>query len=142
MEVSASCKFQNDAGATISLSGTSMVPGTQGVGKQIEIRIFGDKGMITYGGDDSNPRSGELVFTDVEGNSDVISGGFLFEDTTEPTDREYGTGPASVSSFIDGCLGRPYFEGASGETGQSVVQLLEAMYMSAKSGKVEKIDGV
>ncbi len=128
-----------NAGATISLSGTAMVPGTQGVGKQIEIRIYGDKGMITYGGDDSDPDSGELVFTDVDGNSDVIPGGFLFEDTTEPTDPDYGTGPSSVSSFIDGCLGRSYFEGASGETGQAVVQLLEAMYLSALSGKLQKV---
>ena len=30
-------------------------------------------------------------------------------------------------------------EGASGETGQAVVQLLEAMYKSAKSGKAEKV---
>jgi predicted dehydrogenase len=119
-----------------------MVPGVQGVGKQIEIRIYGDKGMITYGGDDSDPDSGELVFTDLEGNSENISGGFLFEDTTEPTDPDYGVGPASVSSFIDGCLGRSYFEGASGETGQAVVQLLEAMYVSAKSGKLEKVVGM
>ena len=125
-------------GATISISGTAMVPGVQGVGKQIDIKIYGDKGMLTFGGDDSDPSSGELLLTSLDGSTESTSE-FLFEDTTEPTDPGYGTGPASVTSFIDGCLGRPFFEGADVDTSQSVVQLLEAMYLSAKSGKAEKV---
>ena len=71
-------------------------------GKQIETRIFGTKGMMTYGGDDSDPSSGKLEVTLLDGST-TDTPEFLFEDTAEE-----GIGPASISAFIDGCLGRDY----------------------------------
>jgi hypothetical protein len=47
--------------------GTSRVPGVQGTGKQIEIKIFGSEGMLCYGGDDADPSSGELALTALDG---------------------------------------------------------------------------
>ena len=121
-------------GATISLSGTSRVPGTQGVGKQIDVRIFGSDGMITYTGDDAEPSSGNLQLTRSDGSIESAPGGFEFEETAKG-----GTGPASVNAFIDGCLGRDYWVGADGECGASVVRVLDAMYRSSMSGKAENV---
>ena len=121
-------------GSTMSLSGTALVP--QGLGKQIDLRLFGDKGMLVYCGDDSDPTSGSLKVTDRAGNTIPVEtdGQFLFEDTDQA-----GIGPASLGAFIDGCLGREYFEGASAELGETVVRILEAMYKSAKGGNAEQV---
>ena len=58
--------------------------------------------MMTYGGDDSDPSSGKLEVTLLDGST-TDTPEFLFEDTAEE-----GIGPASISAFIDGCLGRDY----------------------------------
>eukprot|EP01051_Picozoa_sp_SAG22_P021448 SAG22_NODE_4735_length_1179_cov_0.962963_1_plen_189_part_00 len=131
-DLSEAAALRCTSGATLSISGTALVPGVQGVGKQIDIRIFGTGGMLTYTGDDSDPDSGQLVYTSTAGESEKFSGGFLFEDTGEE-----GTGPASIEAFLDGCQGYEYYEGASAECGRSVVRALEAMYKSGVSGQAE-----
>eukprot|EP01043_Picozoa_sp_COSAG02_P077069 COSAG02_NODE_16692_length_1063_cov_1.285270_1_plen_71_part_00 len=52
----------------------------------------------------------------------------------------FSQGPESIATFVAGCRGEPYFEGASASVGQAVVQLLEAMYKSVHSGKAEDIN--
>ena len=64
-----------------------------------------------------------------------------------PAEREYNNssdstvlqGPESIATFIAGCRGEEYFEGASAAVGQAVVQMLEAMYKSIHSGKAEAV---
>jgi hypothetical protein len=51
----------------------------------------------------------------------------------------FSQGPESIATFVAGCRGEAYFEGASALVGQAVVQLLEAMYKSVHSGKAEDI---
>jgi predicted dehydrogenase len=138
-DLSDAAAVQCTNGATISISGTSQATPQRGRGKQIDVRIFGSAGMLLYCGDDSDPASGSLQLVSADADAQEkraadIPPGFYFEETAQG-----GTGSESISTFVDGCLGRPYFDGASAEVGQAVVQLLEAMYKSAKSGTAEKV---
>ena len=46
-------------------------------------------------------------------------------------------GPESIHAFVDACRGLDAYNGASATVGLRVVQTLDAMYRSAKSGKPE-----
>jgi hypothetical protein len=50
-----------------------------------------------------------------------------------------GTGPESLHAFVDACRGQPFYNGADGTVGLRVVQTLDAMYRSAKSGRPERV---
>ena len=63
----------------------------------------------------------------------LFTPGFCFENYDVHAND--GTGPESLHAFIDGCRGRPFFNGASGEVGLKVVQTVDAMYLSAKTGQ-------
>ena len=58
--------------------------------------------------------------------------GFLFENY-----ESAGDGPESLQAFVDTCNGRQAFVGVDARVGERVVSVLDAMYRSAKSGKVE-----
>jgi len=50
-----------------------------------------------------------------------------------------GDGPESLHAFIDGCQGNSFVNASDAILGVKVVQALEAMYRSAKSGRVENV---
>jgi len=133
-------------GVTMALSGTSLLPGNAHseppVGKQIDIKIYGTKGAIHYGGDDRDPTSGRLELrvgggSHNEGEVQVHCEdlGFAFEEL----DNE-GTGPSSLQSFISACVGETdYYIGADALVGLKSIQTLDAMYRSNSSGNAEDV---
>lgn len=127
----------------LSMSGTSMLPGNvhsePAIGKIVRIEIFGTKGSILYSGDDDqDPSSGQLELRRVANNGNVelpCGPGFYFESLSQD-----GTGPESLQSFVDACLGsEDYYVGADSSTGLRTVQILEAMYRSNASRKLEYV---
>ena len=136
----------SDAGGTndvvLSMSGTSMLPGNvhsePAVGKILRIKIFGTDGTIMYSGNDQDPSSGQLELRRVANNGNIelpCGPGFYFESLSQE-----GTGPESLQSFIDACLGnKHYYVGADATVGLRTVQILEAMYRSNASRKLEDV---
>lgn len=133
-----------EGGASISLSGSCAVPGDAhgadaNLGKYVGMRVFGSEGMLAYEGYDQTPKSGSMQLTRRSGHIDQADEEVLRSASTfafENYDQE-GLGPESLLAFVDACLGREHFVGASAETGLAVVRTIDAMYRSAKSGQVE-----
>ena len=71
-------------GVSVSLSGSCCLPGdehgSESTGKLFDIKIFGSKGVLSYGGDDKDPASGRLELKTHTGGS-YASEGFLMENT-------------------------------------------------------------
>ena len=71
-------------GVSVSLSGSCCLPGNEhgaeATGKLFDIKIFGSKGILSYGGDDKNPESGKLELKTHAGGH-YVSEGFLMENT-------------------------------------------------------------
>jgi predicted dehydrogenase len=156
--------------ASISLSGGCGWPGNEhgdeGTGKHFDIKIFGSKGVLMYGGDDKNSNSGRLELRKHDGSASYVADGFEMENTEQegmgafafsackctgydPTPSELPshpfaslfvilTGPESMLQFIAACRGLPYRNGADQDVGLQAVRVLDAMYRSAASGKTEK----
>lgn len=124
-------------GISVSLSGSCSLPGDEhgeGTGKLFDIKIFGSKGVLMYGGDDKDPSSGRLELRKHDGSKSYIAeGGFLMENTAAE-----GNGPESLLNFVAACRGLPFRNGADQEVGMQAVRVLDALYRSAASGKTEK----
>lgn len=122
-------------GATIAVQGVGTLPFKSYTesSKQIDNKIFGSEGMLMYTGDDMDPASGDLVLRRHDGKHQKFPG-FYFENY-----EAEGDGPESLKAFIAGCVGKPFFLGADAEIGLKSVQTIDAMYRSAKSGKMELI---
>ena len=127
-------------GAIITCQGLAGLPGGNSVGnsasktgKLIENKIFGSKGCLLYSGDDAELTSGSLELLCHGGTQESIPG-FYFENTTKE-----GLGPESLQSFLAACHGEPVFNAADAEIGLLVVETIEAMYKSAKTGEVQQI---
>ena len=135
-------------GATMSLSGTSLLPGNAHsdppVAKRVRIEIYGMEGALFYGRNDRDPTSGKLEWSwggDHENAGSVKIQcpelGFQFEEL----DQE-GIGPESLQCFIDACLGRDnYYLGADSLVGLRSVQTIDAMYRRHVSGNCEDVKG-
>lgn len=122
---------------SVTCSGGCMWPGDEhgeeATGKLFDIKIFGSKGVLEYGGDDKNPGSGRLALRRYDGSPSTIDEGFLMENT-----ESEGDGPESMLHFIKACRGLPHKNGADQEVGLQAVRVLDALYRSAASGKTEK----
>ena len=123
-------------GCSVSLSGSCSWPGNEhgqeAAGKHFDIKMFGSKGVLMYGGDDKHPGSGRLELRRHDGTSHVTEG-FLMENTAQA-----GDGPESMQHFIAACRGMEYKNGADQEVVLQAVRVLNALYRSAASGKTEK----
>jgi predicted dehydrogenase len=121
---------------SVSMSGGCCWPGNEhgdeATGKFFEIKMFGSKGVLMYGGDDKDPNSGKLELKRHDGTN-YVADGFLMENT-----EAEGNGPESLLQFIAACRGLPHKNGANQEVGLQAVRVLDAMYRSAASGKTEK----
>ena len=106
--------------------------GDEATGKHFDIKMFGTKGVLMFGGDDKNPDSGRLELRKHDGSPSYVSEGFLMENT-----EKEGNGPESMLEFIKACRGLPYENGADQHVGMQAVRILDAMYRSAASGKTE-----
>ena len=110
-------------GATASLSGAATLP--KGRGVQIDLRIFGSEGMLLL---DIERERLELRRRD--GKDEVIA--------LKPGDGAYAC-EAPLSVLVAFCLGGKPLNGAPGIVGQRAVEVLDAMYRSAASGRMEPV---
>ncbi|MBN8994020.1 MAG: Gfo/Idh/MocA family oxidoreductase [Rhizobiales bacterium] len=109
-------------GATGAVSGSATLP--KGRPVQIDLRIFGSEGMLLV---DIERERIELRRRD--GADTVIP--------LKPGDGAY-TCEEPLAVLVDIALGRETLNGAPGIVGQRAVEVLDAMYRSAASGKMER----
>ncbi|HLW93388.1 MAG TPA: Gfo/Idh/MocA family oxidoreductase [Roseiarcus sp.] len=110
-------------GATASISGAATLP--KGRPVQIDLRIFGSEGMLLL---DIERERLELRRRD--GKDEIVP--LTHGDGAYACDE-----PLRV--LVDLCLGRKTLNGAPGVVGQRAVEVLDAMYRSAASGRMETV---
>jgi predicted dehydrogenase len=110
-------------GATAAVSGAATVPKHRGF--QLDLRLFGSAGMLLL---DIERARLEVRRRD---GADVI------EPLTE-ADTAYAC-TAPVDALVDACLGRPVVNAADGQLGLRSVEVLDALYRSAASGRMEPV---
>lgn len=122
-------------GATINFEGAAALPfeSYDKSTKQIDNKIFGTEGMLTYSGEDFFPDSGALILQRHDGKHKRFDG-FYFENYLEP-----GLGSESLQAFISAARGLDVVNAANATIGFKAVQTIEAMYRSAKSNKPEDV---
>ncbi|CAM5763836.1 hypothetical protein LMIY3S_00945 [Labrys miyagiensis] len=118
---SAVLRFVN--GATAAISGAATVPKHRGF--QIDLRLFGSEGMLLL--DIERER---LEVRRRDGRDTVVpmapgEGGYSCE--------------APLATLVDLCLGRPVANRSPGHTGMRAVEVLDALYRSAASGRMEAV---
>ncbi len=114
-------RFAN--GATGSLSGSSTVP--KHCGPQVDLRLFGTAGML-------------LCYIERERLEVRRRDG---RDTLVPMRAGDGayTCEKPLNVFVDVCRGLAPVNPASGEVGMRAVEVLDALYRSAESGRMERV---
>ena len=110
-------------GATVSLSGSATVPKSCGI--QIDIRIFGSEGMLLL---DLERERLEVVRRDQQ----------IFKEDIAPGDGIYSC-EEPVNRFVDICRGEKVINPANGILGLRSVEVLDAMYRSAETGRMEDV---
>lgn len=111
------------SGATGTLSGAATAPKHRGF--QLDLRVFGTEGMLLF---DIERERMEIRRHD--GADYVMS--------VKPGDGGYPMDRA-LNTFVDLCLGVEAENQAPGEVGARSVEVLEALYNSARSGRPERI---
>lgn len=141
---SLSIRFRN--GATGTLSGAGTVPKHRGF--QVDLRLFGSEGMLLYDLEEGRER---LEVRRREGEREGASatantvGGTAAVDSEQDVVVELRSGDGAyqciepVERFVDLCLGRPVENDAPGEVGMRAVEVLDAAYRSARSGRLEAV---
>jgi predicted dehydrogenase len=114
-------RFAN--GASASVSGSATLP--KGRPAQVDLRLFGSQGMLLL---DIERERLELRRRD--GADEVVA--------MSPGDGAYAC-EEPLRVFVDLCLGRQAYNAASGSVGARAVEVLEALYRSAASGKAERV---
>lgn len=117
----AAVRFSN--GATGALSGAATVPKPHGF--QLDLRVFGTEGMLLL---DIERERMEVRRRDGADLVMPVQAG----DGAYPTDK-------ALNTFLDLSLGAPATNHAPGEAGAHTVELLEALYKSARSGRPERV---
>ena len=110
-------------GATASLSGAATLP--KGRPVQIDLRIFGSEGMLLL---DIERERLELRRRDGRDEAIPMKAGDGAYACEEP-----------LRVLVDLCLGRKTENSAPGLVGQRAVEVLDAMYRSAASGRMETV---
>ncbi len=110
-------------GATAALSGAATVP--KHCPFQVDLRLFGSEGMLLL-----DVERARLAIRRRDG-ADVI------EPLTE-ADTQYACA-APLHALVDVCLGRPVVNAAPGIVGMRAVEVLDALYRSAASGRMEPV---
>jgi predicted dehydrogenase len=111
-----------EGGATGVFSGAATVPGH--LGYQLDLRIFGSEGMMLFDVERERLEVRRHDREDVAFPMEPGSGGY---ECVEPVER-----------FADICLGKEVENDGPGEVGARAVEVLEAAYRSARSGRMEE----
>jgi predicted dehydrogenase len=111
-------------GATIALSGSATMPKHRGL--HLDIRLYGSEGVILWDSEADRPR---LELRRSDGADEVFA--------LTPGEAAYD-GARPVKVFARLCAGQPVENPADAEIGARVVDALDAMYRSAKSGRLER----
>jgi predicted dehydrogenase len=133
-----SVRFAN--GATGAISGSGTVPKSRGF--QVDLRLFGTEGMLLLDLEEGRERL--EVWPDRRDGGSEGRGQGGDEDApatvypTRPGDGLYEC-VEPVERFVDLCLGRPAENDAPGEVGLRAVEVLDAAYRSARSGRLEDV---
>lgn len=112
-------------GATVSLSGSATVP--KHVGMHTDVRIYGTEGCIFF--DNSHAR---LELRRLDGQDEIVA--------ISAQEAEYD-GTLPVRRFAELCAGKDIVNASDGECGARVTETLDALYRSARSGRLERIEG-
>ncbi len=112
-----------DGGATAAISGAATVPKHRGF--QIDLRIFGSEGMLLL--DIERER---LEVSRRDGTDEIVP--------IEPGAGAY-TCVEPVRLLVDYCRGLHPTNGSPGTVGMRAVEVLDALYRSAESGRLEKV---
>jgi predicted dehydrogenase len=128
-----SVRFANGASGAISGSGT--VP--KGLGFQVDLRLFGSDGMLLYDLEEGRER----LQLRRDGDDRSTGASRDAEDVVFPMATGAGVYECvePVQRFVDLCLGRPVENDAPGTVGMRAVEVLDAAYRSAKSGRLEPV---
>ncbi len=110
-------------GSTMALSGSATVPKSRGF--QVDIRIFGTEGMLLF---DIERARVEAVRHDGKTHVENLPDNAGDYEMVEP-----------ITRLIDLCRGENVVNPADGVIGMRASALLDAMYRSAKSGKMEEV---
>ncbi len=110
-------------GATGLFSGAATVPEHRGY--QLDLRIFGSEGMLLFDVERERLEVRRHDGRDFTFPMDPGSGAYV---CVEPVER-----------FADICLGREVENDGPGEVGMRAVEVLDAAYRSARSGRVEEV---
>ena len=110
-------------GATMSLSGSATVPKQRGY--QIDIRVFGTEGMLLF---DIERARVEVIRHD--GKTYVAD---------LPADAGAYEQVAPITLLVDLARGKAVANPADGRVGMRSSLVLDAMYRSARSGKMEDV---
>ena len=112
-------------GATVSLSGSATVP--KHIGMHTDIRIYGTDGCLLF----DNERA-RLELRRLDGDDEIV--------TISQEEAAYD-GALPVFKFAELCAGRSIVNGADGENGARVIETLDALYRSARTGDLAKVGG-
>jgi predicted dehydrogenase len=115
-----------DGGAIGTISGAAIPFGTYGNTHQLQIRVTGDRGQLLLDLDRPLVRRSR-------GQDDDVTVELSVDDITWSFDK-------LVDRFVDLAAGRSLEIRSPGELGARVVEVIEAMYRSAESGRMEPID--
>jgi predicted dehydrogenase len=110
-------------GATVSMSGSATVP--KHIGMHMDIRIYGTEGMIVF----DNERARLALFR-LDGNDTIVE--------ITQGEAEYD-GELPVRVFAAHCAGKDVANPANAENGARVTEALDALYRSAKTGRLARI---
>ena len=110
-------------GATMALSGSATVPKTRGY--QIDIRVFGTEGMLLF---DIERARVEAIRHDGKTHIEPLPANAGDYESVEP-----------ITRFVDLCRGESTVNPADGIIGMRAVGVLDAMYRSARSGRMEEV---
>ena len=110
-------------GATASLSGAATVPKHRGF--QIDLRMFGSQGMLLL-----DIERARLEVRRRDGRDTLVP--------MAPGDGAYAC-EQPLHTLVDICLGRPTENQSPGFVGMRAVEVLDALYRSAQSGRLEPV---
>ncbi|MDB5560679.1 MAG: oxidoreductase [Hyphomicrobiales bacterium] len=110
-------------GATMALSGSATVPKSRGY--QMDIRIFGTEGMLLF---DIERARVEAIRHDGKTHLEEL-----------PPDAGDYESIAPITRFVDICRDAPAVNPADGIVGMRAVAVLDAMYRSSNSGRMEEV---